>query len=164
MTNIIANPGFDSGVTTPWNLYTNGTAVLTADNVSPYSGSYCGKLNITNIGTNTQIWQSDISLISSTLYRLTFAAYSTGGRDMLVNIEYQNSPYTNYGLSNYNPNLTTSWSYFTVDFTSAAGLAANLTRIRLTFQGYAQSGDIYYIDEFKLEKVKEITPKFFALF
>lgn len=163
MTNIILNPGFDDVALTPWVNYTDGSAVFTADIVSPYSGTKCAKYAITTVGTNSQMYQLDVlPVVASTNYRLSFAAYSSGGRDMTVGASKKVSPFTVY-LAPYQPNLSTAWQFFSTDIISSAGAGSDSSFFFL-FSGLANNGDIYYIDQVKLEKVKEIEPKFFTLF
>jgi hypothetical protein len=162
MSNIILNPGFEDG-TTSWVFFTNGVVAFTADTVAPYSGSKDAKISITTIGTNTQLQQLNVPVVANTPYRLTFAAYSSGGRDMSVELIKNTTPFTDYGLGIYVPNLATGWSYFTKDFTTNAS-ATNDARLKFGFNNYAANGDIYYIDEIKLEKLSEINGKMFSMF
>lgn len=162
MSNIILNPGFEDG-TTSWTLFTDGTVTFTADTVSPYSGSKDAKIAITNKGTNSQLYQLTVPVVANTPYRLTFAAYSSGGRDMYVQLKKNTTPFTEYGLGLYAPNLGTGWSYFTKDFTSSSS-ATNDARLFFSFDAHANNGDIYYIDEIKLEKLSEINAKMFSIF
>ena len=163
MTNVILNPGFDDAALTPWTKYTNGVLTFTADAVSPYSGAKCAKCAVGNpVGTNSQIYQLNVKLQASTKYRLSFAAYSSDGRDMYVGASKQTTPFTVY-ISAQVLNLTTSWSYYTFDVTSSASASTDTTFFFL-FSTHATIGTIYYIDEVKLEKISEIEPKMFSMF
>lgn len=159
MSNIILNPGFDDGTTTNWSSYFAGVGVFSADSTTPYSGGYRGKVAINIVSTAAQILQSNVPVVASTLYRVSFAAYSSGGRDMVVALTKPDG--TNYGLS-YIPSLGTGWAHYTIDFTTTAGAGSD-ARLQFVFHSHAFNGDIYYIDEVKLEKVKEITPKMFLV-
>lgn len=162
MSNIILNPGFENG-TPNWSFITDGTGTFTADTVAPYSGLKYAQLILTNIGTSTQLNQTNVPVVANTPYRLTFAAYSSGGRDMEVRLIKNIAPFTDYGLGVYVPNLGTGWSYFTTNFTTNAS-AMNDARLFFYFNTHANNGDVYYIDEIKLEKLSEINAKMFSMF
>lgn len=162
MSNIILNPGFEDG-TTSWTFFTDGAGAFTADTVAPYSGSKYAKIVTTTVGTNTQLYQLNVPVVANTPYRLTFAAYSSAGRDMLVKLIKNLTPFTDYGLGLYVPAMGTGWSYFTKDFTTNAS-ASNDARFVFIFNGYASNGDVYHIDEIKLEKLSEINGKMFSMF
>ncbi|MFZ3383234.1 MAG: carbohydrate binding domain-containing protein [Candidatus Methanoperedens sp.] len=151
--NIIKNPGFESG-TNSWTFYTNGKG--TFGMASGYEGNNSAELNLISIvsSPNIQLYQKGITLEPNTSYRLSFAAYSTTGHDISVSIQKHGSPYTNYGLSNYVANLGTSWSEYSVQFTTS-GFSGNVTDARLMFwlSGFAAAGDNYYIDDIRLEKI-----------
>ena len=149
--NIINNPGFESG-TASWSFYTNGAGAFSA--ASPgYEGSYTGKIVLSSIGSNMQLFQSGRTLEANTHYRLTFSAYSTTGHDVSVILIKSVSPYTNYGLSR-TFNLSSSWENFTTEFnTSGFAGTVNDGRFVFRFNGIASAGDIYYIDAIVLEKV-----------
>jgi hypothetical protein len=149
--NLLTNPGFESG-TSSWLFFTNGTGSYTA--VSPgFSGNNAAKIILSTLGTNMQLYKTGFTLEPNTSYRFSISAYSSTGHDAAINIFKNVSPYTNYGLS-FTPDLTTSWQTFTKDFTTS-GFSGNAsdTRFSLTFNGPAQAGDIYYLDDLKLEKV-----------
>ncbi|MFA6097657.1 MAG: DUF2961 domain-containing protein [Candidatus Paceibacterota bacterium] len=151
-TNLILNFSFESG-TSPWTFYTNGTGTFTSSPPAS-TGLKAAKIFLSTLGTNMQLYQSGISLEPNTSYRLTFSAYSSTGHDFKVNLFKDISPYTNYGLASYTPNLTSSWQVFTKDFTTS-GFSGNVsdTRFQVYFPGLASAGDIYYLDDLKLEKV-----------
>lgn len=161
MSNIILNPGFEDG-TTSWVFFTDGSGTFTADTVAPYSGLKAAKAVITNKGTNTQLNQTNVPLVANTAYRLTFAAYSSAGRDMQVKLIKHTTPFTDYGLGIYVATLEMGWSYFTIDFTTNSS-ASNDARLLFAFNVYAINGDIYHIDEIKLEKLSEINGKMFLM-
>ncbi|MDL5502603.1 MAG: carbohydrate binding domain-containing protein, partial [Candidatus Methanoperedens sp.] len=149
--NLIQNPGFESG-TTPW--IASPTANVTYSRVTPGSeGTYAARLYIKTIGRNMQLYQKAISLEPNTRYRLSFAAYSTGGHDISVKLIKPVSPYTNYGL-NQVYNLSTTWQVFSTEFTTT-GFTSNVTDGSLQFylNPYAAKLDSFYIDSVVLEKV-----------
>ena len=149
--NLISNPGFESG-TSPWTFYTNGTGSYTVGTPA-YAGTKSAKINLSTVGTNMQLYRTGISLEPNTRYRLSFAAYSSTGHDMKINLIKHISPYTNYGLT-YVPNLTASWQTFATEFTTS-GFTGNATdgRLQFYFPGFASANDVYYLDEIKIEKI-----------
>jgi hypothetical protein len=150
--NLLTNPGFESG-TSSWTFFTDGIGSFAT--ISPgYELTKAAKVTVSTLGNgNVQLFQSGLALEPNTKYRLTFSAYSSTGHDVYLSLIKTVSPYTNYGLS-LTPNLTTSWQTFTQDFTTS-GFINNITdgRLRFYFPGQAQAGDIYYLDDLKLEKV-----------
>lgn len=143
---LLANPGFEAG-TTPWKFYTNGQGSFRA--VSPGHGSAkAGRVSITSKGANTQLYQAGISLEPNTVYRLTFAAYSSGGRDLKVSLLKHASPYTDYGLSRRKVDLGTGWAWHTISFTTR-NFNVPVTDARLMFwlADTALPGDQFFIDD-----------------
>lgn len=147
--NILVNPGFESG-TTGWHLFTNGTGTLAS--VTPgFAGLRSGQVTITTVGSNMQLYQSDLTLEPATRYTLSFAAYSSGGRDLSVSLLQQVSPFTSYGLSNRVCNLSTGWQVFTIEFeTSGFSETVYDARLRFWFVNYAVDGEVYLFDEVAL--------------
>ena len=147
--NMLSNPGFESGIS-PWTKSTNG--VITFSAAAPgYEGSYAGKIAVGTIGSNMQIYQK-ITLEPNTRYRLSFAAYSNSGHDMIAKLILGATPYSTIG-SAYTANLNTSWQTYTTEFNNSG----SVTNVRLQFffagTGLAANGDNYYIDDVRLEKV-----------
>ena len=148
--NLIKNPGFESG-TTSWAKSTNG--VMTFGVSTPgYDGSnYAGKVSFTSINTNLQIYQA-LTLEPNTRYRLSFAAYSTTGHDMVAKLILGVSPYSTIG-SAYTANLNTSWQTYTTEFNNAGTVTSARLQFFFAGTGMAAAGDTYYIDNVVLEKV-----------
>ena len=150
--NIISNPGFESG-TASWTLYTSGTGTFST--ASPgFEGNNAAKLTFNSAGTNIQLYQTGITLLPNTRYRLSFSAYSTTGHDMTVRLIKHVSPYTSYA-PDFTANLGTSWQTFTTDFNTTGFFTGTVSdgRLMFWFADYAGAGDIYYIDAIRLEKV-----------
>ena len=149
--NLIKNPGFESGKTS-WLFYTNGVGTFS---VGPpaYAGINSARIALSTIGNNMQLYQPGVALEPNTRYQLSFAAYSTTGHDIKVRLFKQVTPYTPYGLD-YTANLGTNWAVFTTQFTTT-GFTGNVTDARLQFYliPFATAGDVYYIDDVRLEKV-----------
>ncbi len=150
--NLIKNQGFESGKTS-WTFYTNAAGPTFSAVPPGYVGNNSAKLAFSTIGTNMQLYQSGIPLEPNTRYQLSFAAYSTTGHDIRVKLFKQIAPYPTYGLD-YTANLGTNWAVFTTQF-NTSGFTSNVTNGRLQFWlvPFAKAGDIYYIDDVRLEKV-----------
>ncbi|GEM_PF-1933188 len=156
--NLIVNPGFELGPQ-PWVFYTAGTGNYTVGTPSA-SGTGAAKISIGTPGNNIQFYQSDITLEQNTQYRLKFKAFSSTGHDLSVFVHRHTSPYTNYGLNGQVFNLTNTWQEFSVVFTAINFPPPTPSNARLRFKlnGYAASGDVYYIDDVVLEKVSGGSP------
>ncbi|MCD4798799.1 MAG: carbohydrate binding domain-containing protein, partial [Methanosarcinales archaeon] len=150
--NVIQNPGFESG-TSPWIFYTNGIGTFLND-ASGVGSPHAGHITISQEGTNVQLYQPGLVLEPNTLYRLSFKAYSNTGHDFSISLHKHESPYTNYGLSNYVVNLGTSWSEYSTQFTTSGfSKTVNDGRLRFWLSSYDAKGDQYFIDDVILEKV-----------
>ena len=150
--NVVVNPGFESGKS-PWSFYTNGTGSFNISSPA-YDGSGAAHITLVTTGTNMQLNQTNISLEPNTDYELRFAAYSNTGHDLQVFLHKNTSPYTNYGLANYQVNLTTGWAVYTIPFTTDNfSTPVNDARLRFWFVNHASNGDEYWIDDVVLCKV-----------
>ena len=151
ISNSIINPGFESG-TASWKFYTDGTGTFMEED-SGYEGKAV-KLALNSIGTNIQLYQKNIHMEPNTSYRLSFAAYSSSGNDLSVSLIKHDSPYTRYGLS-YTANLSTSWQYFVTEFdTTSFTDMVDDGRLMFWLAPFAAPGDLYYIDNVRLVKVR----------
>lgn len=148
--NLVRNPSFESG-TQDWAFHTDGVGTFTLGSPA-YEGTSAAKVGITTPGTNVQLYQTGISLEANTAYTLSFAARSNTGHDVSVVIHQHGSPYTNYGLSDFVANLTSSWQSFSTTFTSTNSLPVNDARLRFWFAPYDVTGDEYSIDAVSLSK------------
>ena len=106
-TNLIINPGFESGKT-PWMAYP--ATRLLYSTVSPGTeGTYSAKLAFNSVPLDIQLYQPNIKTIEpNTRYRLSFSAYSTSGDDVRVKLNKTLSPFTTYGLNSV-IDLGTTW-------------------------------------------------------
>ncbi|HEX7628492.1 MAG TPA: carbohydrate binding domain-containing protein, partial [Candidatus Methanoperedens sp.] len=148
---LILNPGFESG-TTSWIFYTNGIGTFTADDAG-FVGLKSAKIVINGSGTNTQLYQMGITIEPNTHYRLMFSAKSTMGNDLSVELLKHVSPFTNYGLDK-KFDLTSSWQEFSTEFTTSGFLnIVDDGRLKFWLAPFAATGEIYYIDNVRLEKV-----------
>ncbi|NJD51399.1 MAG: hypothetical protein FIB07_00855 [Candidatus Methanoperedens sp.] len=149
--NLIKNPGFESG-TLSWSFFPTGTGKFSV--VSPgYEGTKAARLAPGENGTNIQLYQTNVVLEPKGIYRLSFAASSTTGHDLVMRLYQHVPPYTDYGL-NQNFDIGTGWERFTTEFT-APDLTNTVYDGRLIFwlAPFVESGDIYYIDDVRLEKI-----------
>ena len=151
LTNLIINPGFESGKT-PWMAYP-ATSLLFSTVPPGTEGTYSAKLSFSSVPLGIQLYQPNIKTIEPNMrYRLSFAAYSTTGHDVSVKLKKTLSPYTSYGLDSV-IDLGTAWQEYSVEFKTT--VTTNVTDACLQFYlyPYAKVGDIYYIDDVRLEKV-----------
>jgi len=149
--NIIQNPGFESG-TSSWLFHTSGTGTFSV--ASPgFEGNNAAKLALYSGSTNIQLYQTGVTLEPDTHYRLSFAGYSTTGHDVNMRLIKHVSPYTNYGLD-FTADLGTNWQTFTTEFTTTGFIGTvNDGRLQFWLAPFVTSGDTYYIDNIRLEKV-----------
>ncbi len=155
--NLTDNPGFEDG-TTGWNFFSDGSAKFSIGGPS-IDGSSAADILITSAGTNTQLYQYNITLEPKTAYELTFAAYSNTGDVFDVSIGDHDPPYTNYGLGSQVVNVTNQWNIYTIDFSTInfTDTVSN-ARLRFTFSSHAKAGDEYWIDNVMLKRVGSTTP------
>lgn len=151
--NLIVNPGFEAG-TSPWIFYTAGSGTFVIGGPAA-SGAGAAKVTVNNPGSNTQLYQGDITLEQNAQYRLTFKAYSSTGHNLSVFVHRNTTPFTNYGLNGQVFDLGTSWQTFTTVFTAVNFPPPNPSnaRVRFKLNGFATAGDKYFIDDVVLEKV-----------
>ena len=150
--NVVVNPGFESGKS-PWSFYTNGTGSFNISSSSAYEGVNAVHITLATTGTNMQFNQTNISLEPNTEYEIRFAAYSKTGHDLQLFLHKNTSPYTNYGLANQLVNLTTSWAFYTISFTTDNfSEPVDDARLRFWFVNSASNGDEYWIDNVELCK------------
>ena len=150
--NTVINPGFEIG-TRKWNFYSGGGGNFTTS-APGYSGNAAGWMKIAAPSNNVQLYQTNIKVQPNTRYRLTFAAKSTAGSDILVYLQKHTAPYTNYGLQSVLFNLTTEWQTFTVEFNST-GVVSGVSdgRLRLAMDNLAKANEIYWIDDVVFEEL-----------
>jgi hypothetical protein len=154
---LVVNPGFETG-TAPWVFFTDGAGTF-SNNAPGYASPHAGLVAITAQGTNTQLYQSDLSVESGYRYRLRFRAYSNTGHDLSVSMHKHTPPYTPYGLEHRLVDLTAEWQQFSIEFVTA-GFTGTLTDARLRFwlAPYAADGDSYTIDDVELLKIRPEPP------
>lgn len=149
------NGGFEAG-TQPWVFWINpgagGKGSLSIGDAA-YAGAASGRVSISALPAdrNVQLYQRDLALLPNTRYRLSFAAYSSSGRDMTVQLIQHGEPYANYGLSRTVVDLTNQWAVYTYEFTTA-GFPEPVGdgRLKFFFGEHARKGDKYYLDEVSL--------------
>ena len=149
--NVLNNGDFENG-SAGWTFYTNGAGSFSAAGPA-YGGSLAGKIAVVQTGNNVQLYQSGIALQPSTVYRLSFVAYSNTGHDLSVGLMQHVSPYTNYGLWTRKVDLSQGWKADTV-YLRTTGFTSPVTdaRLQFWFPAFAAAGDLYWIDDVVLEE------------
>jgi uncharacterized delta-60 repeat protein len=149
----VINPGFESG-TAPWHFFTNGAGSF-SDSATGYASAHAGCVAITAQGSNTQLYQADLSLTAGYRYRLRFRAYSTTGHNLSVSLHKHTAPYTSYGLEHASVELTTEWQSFSFEFVSSGFTGSvNDARLRFWLAPYDADGDKYIIDDVELLRLR----------
>lgn len=141
-TNVVVNPGFESGVQS----WTCKSCALSAGTPAQ-NGAAAGQMRTTSRTARAQLFQSNLALQPRTQYELTFWARS-GGQDLQVDLFKQTSPTTNYGLSQ-TFNVTGEWQQFRATFTTT-NFASPVSNARLRFRAPKGSGFQYSIDDVSL--------------
>jgi len=150
--NLIQNPNFESG-TTDWHFYTNGSGSLTSTGTSVYEGSRSGQVSISSPGSTVNLYEDNLTLYPDTKYQLKFAAKSNTGHNVKVVLDEQNDDYTNYGLTGFVADLTSSWKIFSVEFTTKNfTTVVSDARIRISLADYDAAGDVFSFDTVSLNK------------
>ncbi len=142
-TNLIANPGFESGVKS----WTCKDCRLTAG-APVYAGAKSGQMRTTGRSTRGQLYQSSRALQPGTEYQLTFWARSAGGQDVQVDLYKQANATVNYGLDQ-TFDLTAEWQQFTTTFTTV-GFDTPVSNARLRFRAAQAKGLQYSLDDVAL--------------
>lgn len=156
--NLVSNPSFESG-TTSWTRHTNGGDVLFTIDSQAVDGVSSAKLTVNDPGNSLQFYQSGLTLEPNTNYTLSFSAKSNTSHDLSVYIHEHDQDYTNYGLSDYVVDLTSSWQYFSTTFTTKGfSTPVSDARLRFWFGPYDEAGDQYYIDNIILVKSSASIP------
>ncbi len=150
--NLLDNPSFESG-TDSWYFYTDGEGSVSSTPPG-YEGAKAASISISREGNNVQFYQNGISLKPNTRYRLDFVAYSNTARDLSIYLHKHNSPYTDYGLNNYEVNLTNVWQNFSIEFTTTNfSTPVSDARLRFWLAPYDTAADVYWIDGVSLTEV-----------
>jgi predicted outer membrane repeat protein len=155
--NLIANPGFESGIE-PWKFYTSGSGSL-YDNAPGDGSAHAAHVEIISADTNVQLYQPGLAPEAGMRYRLSFKAYSNRGHDLEVYLHQHGKPYTAYGLDGWGFYLGTSWDTHMVEFnTEGFTGAVQDGRLRFWLAPYAEAGDHYYFDDVVLERLGPALP------
>lgn len=113
-------------------------------------------MEISKGGSNVQFYQMSIDLEPNTRYRLTFAAYSNTGHDLELFVHKNTGSYANYGLRRARADLTSNWKLFSTEFTTSGfNQPVSDARLRFWMAPYDAAGDVYWIDQIRLEKAAE---------
>jgi hypothetical protein len=152
----IGNGNFTNG-TSDWSFYTNGVATFTVTGPG-FRKSTSGKVLVTQPGTNTQLYQSNLVLSPDSTYRLSFVAYSSMGNDIEVSVGKTASPFTSYGLMETVP-VSTAWMVFMYEFKPKnIGSTVNDARLRFGFEKFGAPGEVFSLDNIRFQAVNPGTP------
>jgi hypothetical protein len=147
---LLKNPGFESG-TSDWTFYTSGTGVFSAVSPGADGNGQAASIDISQAGSNTQLFQFGVKLTENSKYKLSVKAKSNTGHGFTISIHQHDSPYTNYGLFEHACVLTSTWSECTAEFT-AVGFSGSTeaARFRIDLSTSAAAGDVYGFDDIVL--------------
>lgn len=149
--NLVVNGDFEAiNINTNWSLELHNGAVgsTTKDITSPFAGTSCGKVLITNAtGTNWHIQFKQVgrTIKKDSIYTLEFAGRSDSNRTMHFAITRDNDPYTYY--KGIDEQLTTQWQTFSFSLVSPED---NFGYTRITFQIPAKG--TYWFDDVKMNQ------------
>jgi len=139
----------------------DGAGTFITTGVPGNEGTQASKLALNSVGSNIQLYQTPLnnSLEPNTGYRLSFMAYSNTGHDVTVKLFKHTNGAILYA-PDFTANLGTSWQNFTTEFNTSGYFSGNVTDPRFQFwiAPFAVAGDIYYIDNVRLEKLPPPNP------
>ena len=144
--NVVDNFCFADG-NRPWKFrHFSQQGTFTRSRTDPFAGEFSAEIAIQSPNRNIQLYQHNIQLQPNTTYELSFAAYSSDGRNMSIWLHKHSKPYTNYGLAGQWVNLKPYWQEFTMTFTTPDLADMNNARLRFWFAPYTDAGTVYHID------------------
>lgn len=152
--NVVANFCFTRG-RTHWRFRTDGQGAFKPSGNNPFAGVASAEITIVTPGTSVQFFQMGIELEPNTVYELSFAAYSSDGRDMSIWLHKHRplAPDTNYGLRGYPVDLATYWRWYSIKFTTPNLTDMDDGRLRFWFAPFDAAGTVYHIDRVLLRPV-----------
>lgn len=154
---VVSNGDFSRG-TADWSFYASSDGAFTV-HAPGFRKKTSAKVYIYAPGSNIQLYQRNLIMSPDSTYRLSFAAFSTTGNDLEVSVHKGVPPYTPYGLSGVRVDLTPGWNVFVLPFTPENFTRpVNDVRLRFSFDGYGQAGDIYSLDNVRFQAVNALTP------
>jgi hypothetical protein len=155
--NVVTNPTFDDG-TSGWDFFTDGNATFALGSPG-YHKATSAKISILQSGSTTELYQGNMVMSPDSTYRLSFAAYSSSGHSIEVSVQKLTSPQTSYGLLLRQIELTTEWKLFTLEFKPENFLSpVNDVMLRFDFSRYGVSGDVFSLDQIRLNPVNSSPP------
>jgi hypothetical protein len=154
--NAISNGTFDSGPAS-WFFQTNGSGNFTMLSPGYDGGGQAAQVSISAVGSDIQLSQNNLYLEPNTEYVLTFNAYSNTGHNLQMLLGKQVAPGTNYGLSQYECDMTPGWRSYKISFTTR-NFNAPVSDAAMTFwlAVDGKAGDVYVFDDVVLEKLSDI--------
>jgi hypothetical protein len=149
--NAVANGDFESGATG----WTCKSCSLTTG--APAQAGSAAQLTTLKKSGRAQFMQNGITLQPNTTYEFSFWAQSNNGANLQVALLQQTSPYTNYGMTTQNFDVTTTGKEFTYTFTTT-GFSQTVNNARLRFRADRGKGIQYSIDNISLAAVGDPPP------
>lgn len=147
--NLIQNPDY-TGNGEGWTFHAEGGGSFVVD-------AKTAVLSVAGASNNIQFYQAGLTLKPWTRYRLAFSASASDGSDMSVFLHKHNSPYTNYGLTDYIVELSAEMKEVEVYFTTPG--QADAGRLRFWFAPFAKAGTVYRLANVSLEEATEPEPE-----
>lgn len=154
---ILSNSGFERG-TESWAFYTNGSGAFTTVPAG-LNNPHAARINITQEGTNVQLYQSGVTLEAGAEYLLYYRGYSSSGHDVSMSVQKHTTPFSSYGLLGQVFNLDTSWKDLSIQFTASGftGVATD-SRVMFYLAPYDSANDNFYMDDVVLAKPGSVAP------
>lgn len=158
VTNLCANPSFETGVAGGWSTFIAGdgaAATFTQDTTTASIGSASGKLAITNGGTgvgSVQLYYRPFSATAGQPYTVSFKIRASTAVVIPAGIHQDGSPYAGYSTTNIN--VTTEWQKVVLSLPSATLTEA----LRVILQCGNKGAITVWIDEVQIEQKAYPTP------
>ncbi len=141
-TNVLSNPGFETGVLTPW----VPSAGVTSYNTGAHSGTYCMLMDkgASGIGAGTQreAWQLLDGIVAGKQYRVSAWIVGVGAAaaGAYVNVQWRNAANGIISTSNavVNAGYTTTWAQVAANVTAPALATRALVYVVLATTGSQQ--------------------------
>jgi len=129
-----------------WNFYTNGSGGVTSTDTDPVDCDFAAEVTLSDVGGNTQLYQTGVALTYGQEYTLQFNAKASASRSFRLYVHRHSSPYTNYGLSVDSVSVGTEWQTYNYTFT-ASGFSGSVSNGRLRFMlDTLSGGDTIWFD------------------
>lgn len=131
-----------------WLFYSDGAATASYQGVA--------RIQVTQPGTNVQLFRTEVSLTEGTEYILTYRARASRVVAITTRLHLDAAPFTMAGL-NQPVVLNPEWEEFQHAF--PASLTTNQARLVFWLSAFDQAGDWYEFDDVKLETREEMAAR-----